>query len=147
LTLATSQAILRHPRIQALDLPVGLSAADVAAMWLVVAPLALAVVGGQILIALFARTYKEAQTHLSLLIFVPMMPGFLFAFGTVDVSAWMRWTPIVGQHLLIGDILRGEFPAPVRIAVVSSLTLAAGAAALLAASSLLTRESINRRAA
>jgi sodium transport system permease protein len=147
LTLATSQAILRHPRIQALDLPVGLSGADLAAMWLVVAPLALAVASIQILIALGAKTYKEAQTHLSLLIFLPMVPGFLFAFGSVDAAAWMRWTPLVGQHLLIGDILRGDVPSPGHTIAVTLLTLAAGAVGVLMASSLLNRESIVRRAA
>jgi sodium transport system permease protein len=147
LTLATSQAVLRHPRIQALDLPVGLSGGDVTAMWLVMAPLALAVAAVQILIALFAKTYKEAQTQLSLLIFLPMIPGFLFAFGSIDAAPWMKWTPVLGQHLLIVDILRGHSPGAASTLAVGSLTLWAGAAALAAAASLLDRESIVRRAA
>ena len=39
-TLGASHLILRHPRIQAVDLPVGHLDADAAQMWLVLAPLA-----------------------------------------------------------------------------------------------------------
>ena len=64
----------------------------------------------QLLIAFQARTYKEAQAKLSMMIFLPMIPGFLFAFGSIAPSAWMGFAPMIGQHMLITDLVRGEAP-------------------------------------
>jgi sodium transport system permease protein len=147
LTLAVSQAVLRHPRIQAVDVPIGLSLTDAAQMWIVLGPLALFATAAQLLVALFARTYKEAHTQLSLMIFLPMLPGFLLAFGSLDTRPWMTWMPILGQHVMIGGLLRGE-PAPVITAAsLAAVTIAAAALALGASTRLLDRESIVRRSA
>jgi sodium transport system permease protein len=146
LTIAVSQALLRHPRIQAIDLPIGLSAGDAVQMWLVMAPLVLLATSVQLLVALVAKTYKEAQTHLSVLIFVPMLPGFLFAFGSLEAQPWMHWLPIVGQHVTISGVLRGDPASAGTTAMLSAITLATSGVALSASSYLLGRESIVRRA-
>ena len=145
LTLVSTGLLLRHPRVQALDLPLGLSAADAAAMGLVLAPLAVMVTAGQLLVALFARTYKEAQTQLSLLMFLPMLPGFLFAFGSIPIATWMIWTPVLGQQLMLSDILRGVVPAATVMAGLALITLGVGAALAGVTTHLLTRENSARR--
>ena len=71
----------------------------------------------QLLIAFQARTYKEAQTKLSMMIFLPMIPGFLFAFGSIAPSAWMGFAPMIGQHMLLTDVARGEAPPANRVMV------------------------------
>lgn len=147
LTLAVSQVLLRHSRIQAIDLPLGLSAAEAIQIWLMLAPLALLVTAVQLLIALQTRTYKEAQTQLSLLMFVPMIPGFLFAFGSLRPSPWMTQVPILGQHLIVTDIVRGYAPDAAGAAMLTASTLVGAAAALWVASALLSRERIVRRLA
>ncbi|HSC28189.1 MAG TPA: ABC transporter permease subunit [Vicinamibacterales bacterium] len=147
LTLWTSQLILRHPRIQAFDVPVGLSASDAAGMWIVLAPLALAATAAQLLVALFAKTYKEAHTQLTLMIFLPMVPGFLFAFGSLDVRPWMHWLPMLGQHVMISGLLRGQPASAGAVAGLTAVTLAAALLMLALAARLLDRESIVRRAA
>ena len=146
-TLAVSHAILRHPRIQAIDLPVGLSLTDAAQMWLLLAPLALLVTAVQLLIALQARTYKEAQTQLSLLMFVPMIPGFLFAFGSLQSAPWMVQVPVLGQHLMITGMVRGTAPDAAAAAVLTIATLAPAGAALWAAAALMSQERLVRRLA
>lgn len=145
LTLAVCRLVVEHPRIQAIDLPVGLSLDDALTIFLLMIPLALLAPAVQILIALFARTYKEAQTHLSLLVFLPMLPGFMFAFGSVEEQGWMRWTPMIGQHLMIGDVLRGLALGQRWAAGLAALTFAATVAALIATTRLLGRESLIRR--
>ena len=111
LALATSYAVMQHPRLQQLDLPIGLSASDALRMLGALTPLALAASAVQLLIAFQARTYKEAQTKLSMMIFLPMIPGFLFAFGSIAPSAWMGFAPMIGQHMLLTDVARGEAAA------------------------------------
>jgi len=136
---------LRHPRLQNIDVPIGLPAPDAAAIVLLLAPLALFAAAVQLLIAVFARTYKEAQTQLSFLIFAPMIPGFLFAFGTLQPAPWMRLTPMLGQHVFIMAIVRGEAAATLPVAGLTMVTLAAAAVAVCAIAMLLGRESILRR--
>jgi sodium transport system permease protein len=97
------------------------------------------------LVALFARTYKEAQTQLSLLMFLPMIPGFLFAFGSIPERRWMEWTPVVGQQLMLSGMLRGEPAEPAAIAAIALITIALGVAVAAAAARLLSHESIVRR--
>jgi len=146
LTLWVSQLVLRLPRIQAIDVPVGLSSAEAAGMWLVLAPLALLATAVQLLVALFAKTYKEAQMHLSLFIFLPMVPGFMFAFGSIEGRPWMDALPMLGQHVMISGFLRGQPPSAGAVAGLTLITLATAVAALAAAAHLLQRESIVRRA-
>jgi sodium transport system permease protein len=144
-TLWTTKLILAHPRVQAIDVPVGLMASEAAAMWMVLAPLACLVAAMQLLIALFSKTYKEAQTQLSMFMFLPMIPGFLFAFGSVETLAWMTSVPVLGQHVIISSLLRGDPASPAALAGLTAITLTAAASCLVAAARLLDRESIVRR--
>jgi sodium transport system permease protein len=104
LALMMCHVLLQHPRVQSVDLPLGLSAFDAVRIFLLLAPLAMLATAVQLAIALVARTYKEAQTHLSLLVFLPMIPGFLLAFGTLRPADWMFRVPMLGQHLLVSDL-------------------------------------------
>lgn len=142
--LATASAVMQHPRVQHLDLPIGLSPIDALQVFLVLAPLAVGASALQLLIAFQARTYKEAQTKLSMMIFAPMIPGFLFAFGTLEPAGWMTFTPMIGQHVMLTGLIRGEAPALASALGLAAVTLAAGVAAWLAAGRQLGRESVLR---
>jgi sodium transport system permease protein len=131
LTLAAARAVLHADRIRALDVPVDLPWPTLAAMLLVLAPLALAVPAVQMLISTYCRSYKEGQTYLSLLLFVPMIPGFLFAFDAVAVEAWMAWTPLLAQQLAVAALLEGASIAGLPALGAAAATLAAGGLALL----------------
>jgi sodium transport system permease protein len=145
LTILVSQVLLEHPRLQEIDAPIGLSLADAARVWILMAPLVLLATVVQLTIALFARTYKEAQTHLSLLLFLPMLPGFMLAFGSMEIVGWMSSCPLLGQQIAISDVLRGAPPSPATAAVLASTTLATAAAVFALAARLLDRESIVAR--
>ena len=146
LALAVSYAVLRHPRLQQLDLPIALTVNGVFAMAAVLLPLVLAAAAVQLLMAFQSRTFKEAQTTLSMLIFVPMIPGFLFAFGTLDPAPWMALAPMIGQHMLVTSLVRGEPIVMANAITLSVVTVAAAAAAIAAAARLLDRETVLRRA-
>lgn len=145
LALLTTVAVVQHPRVQDLDLPIGLSAIESLHVLALLVPLALFAAAVQLWMAFQARTYKEAQTKLSTLIFAPMIPGFLFAFGSIEPAAWMTFTPMIGQHVMLTALVRGEAPGLIELAALSAITLAAGALACMAASRQLGRESILRR--
>ena len=114
-------------------------------MWMVLAPLACLVAALQLLIALFSKTYKEAQTQLSMFMFLPMIPGFLFAFGSVETQTWMTSVPVLGQHVMISSLLRGEPASAAGLAGLTAITLTVAVLCMVAAARLLDLESIVRR--
>lgn len=145
LTIGVAAIVLRQPRVQAIDLPVGLSPAEGLAIAGTLLPLALAAVALQLLVALRTGTMREAQTQLSYMMFIPMVPGFLLAFGTVDPTAWMRWTPVLGHHLIVAGLVSGEAPSSVDTAVLAGITLVVALLAYAATVRRLSDETVLRR--
>jgi sodium transport system permease protein len=125
LTLLVTFLVLRWDRLEELDVPVALAPGDALRLFALLLPLTLFAPALQMLISLFARSFKEAQTYLSLLLFLPVIPGFLFSFQRLDPEPWMRRVPVLAEQVLIGDLLRGQATGPL-------VHLAAAGATLLA---------------
>lgn len=81
----------------------------VAKVLFVMLPLAAMLAALQTLVAAFAKSYREAQTYLSLLVFVPVIPTMLLTLLPVKVQMWMYALPLMGQQVIITRLLRGEF--------------------------------------
>ncbi|MEM9291194.1 MAG: ABC transporter permease subunit [Acidobacteriota bacterium] len=62
----------------------------------------------QMLVATFTRSFKEAQTYLSLLPLLPGFAGFLQAFSPPEPVLWRLAIPAYGEQLLCGRLLQGE---------------------------------------
>ncbi len=79
------------------------------------------------LVAAFAKSYREAQTYLGLLMLIPILPSLLMSFMPVKPAAWMYAIPLLGQQIGISDLLRGTPVSVVQIGVVlvSGFVLAA----------------------
>ena len=71
-------------------------------------PLVVVLTGLQTLAAAFAKSYREAQTYLSLLMFVPAVPTLLLSLFPLKTQAWMYAVPLMGQQVVITRLLRGE---------------------------------------
>jgi sodium transport system permease protein len=85
-----------------------LGPAALARLFAVILPVVL--LGATVLTALaaFARSYREAQGYLPLLIFLPMVPTLVLMVAPVRTQLWMLAVPFLGQNQLILKILRGE---------------------------------------
>ncbi|MEO6969206.1 MAG: ABC transporter permease [Rhodanobacteraceae bacterium] len=83
-------------------------------------PLVLLLAVAQTLVAAFAKSYREAQTYLSLLMFLPAIPSVLLSILPVKAKLWMYAIPVVGQQTVILRLMRGETVAatPLLICVV-----------------------------
>ncbi len=80
----------------------------------------------QTLAAAFARTFREAQTYLSLLMFVPAVPTLLMSVFPFKTETWMYAVPLVGQQVTITRLMRGEMVTGSEIALCfASTSLAA----------------------
>lgn len=75
---------------------------------LLMLPLVLLLAALQTLVAGFAKSYREAQTYLSMLMIVPIVPSALLTFMQVKIADWMYAVPLLGQQVGITQLLRGS---------------------------------------
>jgi len=75
----------------------------------VMLPLALLLATLQTLVAGFAKSYREAQTYVSLLMFVPVIPTLMLSVMPFKTVFWMYAVPLMGQQVIITRLLRGDF--------------------------------------
>lgn len=105
-------------------------------------PVAPLFAGVQLLAASFARSYKEAQTASSLLLFLPMLPGLIVAVRPVDTEPWMYFVPMLSQQVLLTDVLRGDVTNSSGFFIAGGVSLLAGVAATLLTARLFRSERI-----
>lgn len=93
-------------------------------------------------VASFAKSYKEAQTYLTVVILVPTLPLIIAQLMSVKSSAAIMLVPSLSQATLIGELLTGS-PISALYVALSAIATSAGAALLAwAAISLYSRERI-----
>lgn len=68
-------------------------------------------------LAAFAKSYREAQSYVPMLYFVPMIPSMYLMMSPVKTELWMLAVPFLAQNQLIVRLIRGEGVAPVEWAV------------------------------
>ena len=76
----------------------------------------------QLLVASFARSYREAQTWVSLLQLIPLFPSLALIFSPAAPRSWMYGLPLVGQQLSLAQMLRGQFPSSHNVAMAAATT-------------------------
>lgn len=141
-TLACTLLSLSFVPTGALGTSLSLAPADVARLLAALLPLALFVAGAQMLVASFARTFKEAQTYLSLMLFLPMLPAMLTIMSPVKSAAWMMAVPVLGQQVLLLDVIRGVPVAPWSYVVSALAAALAGMLCVRGTAMLFRREQI-----
>lgn len=105
-------------------------------------PLCPLMVAGQVYMATFAKSFKEAQSYLSLLMMAVMLPGFILTMFPTGNKTWMYFVPFLGQTAIMTDVL-GARPISMMLMVVPALiNLMLTAATIYATTALLHRERI-----
>jgi sodium transport system permease protein len=94
------------------------------------------------IISAFAKTYREAQTYLQLVITIPTLP-LIFAgmLGLQPKLAWM-FVPFLSQHLLMTTVVRAEPIEPLQMVVSVASTVIYGALLTYIAGRLYRREAL-----
>lgn len=96
----------------------------------------------QMYLATFARSFKEAQSYMGFLMMVPMLPGIIGVVYPISSRVWMFPIPMLGQHVLMTDVLGGKHPSPMLFVLAASAALAAALALVALTTRLLGREKI-----
>jgi sodium transport system permease protein len=79
----------------------------------------------QTLAAAFAKSFREAQTYLSLLMFVPAVPTMMLSLFPVKTQVWMYAVPLMCQQITITRLMRGEFVTAQQLGLCFACTAAA----------------------
>ena len=80
------------------------------------------------LVASFTRSYKEAQTYLTLVLLVPTLPLIIATLLNIRSGFSLMWIPSLSQHLLITELIKAEPLNLGHLGVSTTCTLLLGAA-------------------
>ena len=90
----------------------------------------------------FAKSYREAQTYLGLVITVPTMPLMFAGILGLQAKTGLMFVPFLSQHLLLTTIVRAEPIVPLHVAISVTSTLVYGALLMFLAGRLYRREAL-----
>jgi sodium transport system permease protein len=105
LTTAIILAMLRFIPMQEFGVRFRLYPEQVGLLLAAALPMTLLASGVQIYLATFAKSFKEAQSYMGILIILPMLPGFAATLYPMTGQAWMYPIPVIAQQVLAGDVV------------------------------------------
>jgi sodium transport system permease protein len=116
--------------------------ADLAVLLAAALPLCPLAASIELYLSTFARSFKEAQTYMGLLLLVPMLPGVLSMVRPFGAEAWMYPLPFVGHHALLNATLGGQAPVVLGLLISAVTSLLVSVLLVERSARLLARESI-----
>jgi sodium transport system permease protein len=141
-TTALVMAMLRFIPMQEFGFRFRLHQSQIGLLLAAVLPMSLLASGLQMYLATFAKSFKEAQSYMGLLIIVPMLPGFLSTLYPLTGKPWMYPIPVVAQQVLAGDAVAAR-PTPWwGFVIAAASALALSVALMLMTTRLLRKERI-----
>ena len=142
-TLACTLVALSRVSVEELGISsLSLEPSAVVDVLLATLPLALFASAAQLLTASFARSFREAQTYLSLMVFVPTLPAALVTVMPLKSQLWMMAIPVFGQQVLLMDVIRGDAIPLGWVAVAAAVSVAGALVCLHLTAALFRRETI-----
>ncbi|HUE89476.1 MAG TPA: ABC transporter permease [Vicinamibacterales bacterium] len=105
LTTSIILAMLRFIPMQEFGVRFRLHPEQIGLLLVAALPMTLLASGVQTYLATFAKSFKEAQSYMGLLIILPMLPGFAATLYPMSGQAWMYPIPVIAQQVLAGDVV------------------------------------------
>jgi len=87
-------------------------------------PIVLLAAAMQMLLSLFSKTFKEAQSYTGLLSILPILVVLPSMTGSVSDADWMIFAPLLSQKLLLDRVLRGDGLEMLDLILASGITIA-----------------------
>jgi sodium transport system permease protein len=94
------------------------------------------------IVSAFAKSYREAQTYIGLLITIPTMPLMFAGLLGLQAKLALMFVPFLSQHLLLTTVVRAEPIEPAFVVVSALSTLIYGACLMWIAGRLYRREKL-----
>lgn len=116
--------------------------AELLSLLAIVLPVALLLSAVVLFASTFARSFKEAQSYLGMVMLLPMLPGMIATMYPLSNRPWLAPVPIVGQYALAADVLGGKPPATAYYLLAGAAAVASALVLVSLTARLLGRESI-----
>jgi sodium transport system permease protein len=114
-----------------IGLKVDVELMDIAVIFLVLFPIAVLATGLQFLISIFARSFKDAQTYMGLMVFIPMVPLFYTLINPSAYQDWFMWVPVLSHQIVIKNILLGETVSTMQLLQLAGVSILIGMCLLI----------------
>ena len=108
LTALLSANIPRFLPLQDMGIRFHVGRGELAGVLAAMLPMCLFSASLQAAVSTLARSFKEAQSYMGVLVLLPMLPGMISAVSTLGQEPWMYLVPILGQHVLVMGVLGGR---------------------------------------
>jgi sodium transport system permease protein len=105
--LMLAHAILGWLPLEEIGMSWSLGWGELLLVCLVTIPLSLLGAAIHISLAMNAKTFKEAQTVLSIVLIVPFIPGFVVSFLELKTADWMYLVPMMSNQTLVKELSKG----------------------------------------
>ena len=107
LELLLAHVVLGWLPLEELGMSWSLSWLDITLVCVVGLPLALLAAALQIALAMNAKSFKEAQSTLSIVLLLPMLPGVVVSMMELKTSLWMYAVPMLSNQTLLREVSKG----------------------------------------
>jgi sodium transport system permease protein len=142
LTLSGFYVTLAFAPLPAVGVPFLFGAREFVRFLIVLVPMIVLMPAILLYVGSRARAYKEAQTNVSVLLFIVSLLPVVQLFLQRKEPSWIALVPVSAQYSLLNFALRGEALPAAQLALSYAVPLALAAIALTAVARLLSRESI-----
>jgi sodium transport system permease protein len=85
-----------------------ISTAEILMVSVLTLPLSLFAAALQMALAMNARSFKEAQTVLSFVLLIPMIPMIVVPVLGLKTADWMYFVPVLSNQTLLGELAKGQ---------------------------------------
>jgi sodium transport system permease protein len=141
-TAGLCTALLRFIPLQELGMRFRFGAPHMVGLMAAALPMCLLTASVQSCVATMAKSFKEAQTYMGILILAPMLVGVMGTLYPIDNQPWMYGVPLLGQYVLLTSVLGGYAPGPFAFVAAAAVCVASAALLLRATVALLNDERI-----
>jgi len=127
LSLLSFYAVLRFMPLEQLGMTPNFGLPVVAAAFFLLLPFVLVGAALMTLVASFTKSYKEAQTWLSVVLIAPTLPILIVSILTLRPQLAFMFIPSLSQHLILVDMVKNEPLDGLFVAISVCSTLIVGA--------------------
>ena len=142
LSLTAFYVVLKFVPLQELGMTPNFGADVVLIGWLLLLPFTLVGASLMTLVASFTKSYKEAQTWVSLVLLAPTLPIIVVSILMVRPSTALMLIPSLSQHLLLLGLIKNEPLSAVHVVVSVLGTVLVGSALTWLCAKLYRREGL-----
>ncbi len=108
LELGLAHGILSWLPLEEVGMSWRVTSLDLLRVCLAAIPLCLFAAAAQIALAMNSKSYKEAQSVLSIFTLVPLLPGLAVSMMEIDTATWMYAVPMLSNQTLIRELAKGQ---------------------------------------